>query len=64
MTEIDLFTAVSQVGFPIGVAVFLLWKGYNQDQKYLEALQKLSTLLEEHIKQKDLLVSMLKDTQK
>ena len=36
MTEIDLITAVSQVGFPIAVAVFLLWKGYTQDQEFLK----------------------------
>ncbi len=60
MTEIELVSLIGQTGFPISVAVFLLWKGYTQDQKYLEVLQKLSTLLEEHIRQKDQAIELLK----
>ncbi len=63
MTEIDLLGAVAQVGFPIAVAVFLLWKGYNQDKEYLAALQELSTLMREHMKQKDVAIEMLKSAQ-
>ncbi len=60
MSEIDLLGAVAQVGFPITVAVFLLWKGYTQDKEYLRVLQKLTTLLEEHVRQKDAALEMLK----
>lgn len=60
MTEIDLLGAVAQVGFPIAVAVFLLWKGYNQDKEYLKALQDLATLMREHVAQKDQALEMLK----
>ncbi len=61
MIETELIEAIAQVGFPITVAVFLLWKGYTQDQEYLKALQKLTTLLEEHIRQKDAALDMLKE---
>ncbi len=47
MSEIDLLGAVAQVGFPIAVAIFLLWKGYTQDQEYLKVLQQLKTEIEE-----------------
>jgi hypothetical protein len=63
MTEIDLLGAVAQVGFPIAVAVFLLWKGYNQDKEYLTALQDLSTLMREHGAQKDAALEMLQKCQ-
>jgi hypothetical protein len=53
MTDINLLEAVAQVGFPIAVAVFLLWKGYTQDKEYLIALQELSAALREHMNQKD-----------
>jgi hypothetical protein len=41
MTELDLMAAISQVGFPIAVSVFLLWKGYTQDKAYMELLTVL-----------------------
>lgn len=41
MTEVGLVEFVAQVGFPIAVSCWLLIKGYNQDQKYLEVLTKL-----------------------
>lgn len=43
MTEIDIITAISQVGFPIAVSVFLLWKGYTQDKAYMQVLTELKT---------------------
>ncbi len=61
MTESTLLEAVAQVGFPIAVAVFLLWKGYNQDKEYLKALQDLSTLMREHMKMKDAALELLKE---
>lgn len=42
MTEFDIINVISQVGFPIAVAAFLLWKGYTQDKEFLSVLQKLS----------------------
>jgi len=42
MTEIELVSLISQVGFPIAVAVFLLWKGYTQDKEYMKILQQLA----------------------
>ena len=63
MTEIDLLGAVAQVGFPIAVAVFLLWKGYNQDKEYLKALQELATLMREHTRQKETITDMLQKCQ-
>lgn len=60
MTEIDLIGATAQVGFPIAVVVFLLWKGYTQDKEYLKALQDLATLMREHISQKDQAIELLK----
>jgi len=63
MTEMTLLEAVAQVGFPIAVAVFLLVKGYTQDKEYLAALQKMNTLLEMHIAQKDEALKMLQNTQ-
>jgi hypothetical protein len=41
MSEIDLMTGVSQVGFPIAVSIFLLWKGYTQDKAYMQVLTDL-----------------------
>ncbi len=41
MSDIDLMQAVAQVGFPIAVACFLLWKGYTQDKEYLQVLTEL-----------------------
>jgi len=64
MTEIELVSLISQVGFPIAVAVFLLWKGYTQDKEFLKALQDLSTLMREHISQKDQAIELLKDATK
>lgn len=60
MTELTIIEAVAQVGFPIAVACFLLWKGYTQDKEYLKALQDLATLMREHISQKDAALEMLK----
>jgi hypothetical protein len=53
MTEIDLITAVSQVGFPITVAVYLLWKGYTQDQEFLKVLTELKNEILEIRKEHD-----------
>ncbi len=61
MTEIDMLGAVAQVGFPIAVACFLLWKGYTQDVAYLRALQELSSALREHMRQKDEALGLLRD---
>lgn len=61
MAETEFLAAVAQVGFPIAVAAFLLWKSYTQDKEYLAVLQKLSTMLEQHIKQKDEALEILKD---
>lgn len=61
MTDITLLEAVAQVGFPIAVAIFLLWKGYTQDKEYLKALQDLTTLMREHMKMKDQALEMLKN---
>lgn len=63
MTELTLLEAVAQVGFPIAVAVFLLWKGYTQDKEYLKALQDLATLMRAHITQKDQALEQLKTSQ-
>ena len=60
MVETEILEAVAQVGFPIAVATFLLWKGYTQDKEFLKALQDLSTLMREHISQKDQMIEMLK----
>jgi hypothetical protein len=46
MTEIDILQAVAQVGFPIAVAVFLLWKGYTQDKEYLAVLIEIKTQIQ------------------
>jgi uncharacterized membrane protein YccC len=61
MTEMTLLEAVAQVGFPIAVAIFLLWKGYTQDKEYLKALQDLSAALREHMRQKDEALQMLRE---
>jgi len=63
MTEMDLLGAVAQVGFPIAVAIFLLWKGYNQDKEYLKALQDLSATMREHTQQKDAVLELLQKCQ-
>jgi hypothetical protein len=63
MTEIDLLGAVAQVGFPIAVAVWLLWKGYTQDKEYLKALQDLATMMRDHTQQKDDLMNMIQKCQ-
>jgi len=60
MIESTLLEAVAQVGFPIAVATFLLWKGYTQDKEYLKALQDLAALMREHVIQKDAALDMLK----
>ena len=60
MVETEILEAVAQVGFPIAVACFLLWKGYTQDKEYLKALQDLATLMREHTSQKDAALEMLK----
>jgi hypothetical protein len=63
MTELTLLEAVAQVGFPIAVAVFLIWKGYTQDKEYLKALQDLATLMREHASQKDAVLELLQKCQ-
>lgn len=60
MIEIDPVTLISQTGFPIGVSIWLLWKGYTQDREYLKALQDLTACMREHMRQKDQLVEMLR----
>ena len=60
MTDVDLVNLVVNQGFATAVAVFLLWKGYTQDKEYLKVLQDLSTLMREHISQKDAALDMLK----
>jgi hypothetical protein len=47
MSEIDILQAVSQVGFPIAVSAFLLWKGYNQDKEYLAVLTEIKTEIQD-----------------
>jgi len=39
----ELVDLVSQTGFPIGVSIFLLYKGYTQDKAFLVALTKLDS---------------------
>jgi len=63
VTEISLLEAVAQVGFPIAVAVFLIWKGYTQDKEYLKALQDLATLMREHSMQKESALALLQKCQ-
>jgi len=36
---------ISQVGFPIFVAVWLLWKGEQQNRHIVEALNNLKTVV-------------------
>ena len=47
MSEIDILQAVSQVGFPIAVSAFLLWKGYTQDKEFLMLVKTTRELLQE-----------------
>lgn len=61
MIEIDIVQLVSQTGFPIAVATYLLWRGHVQDREYLKALQELTSLLKEHIRQKDEAIQLLKE---
>ena len=58
MTEIDLITAVSQVGFPSAVSVFLLWKGYTQDQEFLKVLTDLKNDIGEIRKEHDRIIKV------
>lgn len=60
MTELDLVALIGQTGFPIAVAAFLLWKGYTQDLRYLEILQKISDQIAEHTRMKDETLALLK----
>ena len=60
MSELDIIGAISQVGFPIAAAAFLLWKGYTQDQKYLERLEELSAQIQKHIEQTESALQILK----
>lgn len=57
----ELLQAVAQVGFPIAVAIFLLWKGYTQDKEYLAVLIEMKVLLEKHIQEKSLAIKFLQD---
>ncbi len=63
MIETTLIEAVAQVGFPVAVAIFLLYKGYTQDKEYLKALQDLATLMRDHVEQKDVLLTLLQKSQ-
>lgn len=60
MPDVDIVPLISQTGFPIAVAAFLLWKGYTQDKEFLEILQKLSDQIADHTKTKDESLAMLK----
>lgn len=51
--DIDIVQIVSQTGFPIAVAVFLLWKGYTQDVEFLKVLQDLTNEIRELRKEHD-----------
>jgi len=63
MTEIDLIPAIGQVGFPIAVAAFLLWRGYTQDKEFLKILQELAIQIRTHTDQKETVVEMLQKCQ-
>ena len=43
MVELDILTLITNQGFAIGVSVFLLYKGYTQDQEYLKVLQDMKS---------------------
>ncbi len=47
MAEIDLLSAIGQIGFPMAVAAFLLYKGYTQDKEYLAVLTEIKTAITE-----------------
>lgn len=53
MVDIDLVSLVSQTGFPIAVAVYLLWKGYTQDKEYLVVMQQMLAEIREIRKEHD-----------
>ena len=56
MTEIDLFTAITNQGFAIAVTIFLLYerqKYNNQQQEFnnsiVQQLQKIAIIIDERI---------------
>lgn len=51
--ETDIVQLISQTGFPIAVAVFLLYKGYTQDVEFLKVLQALTAEIKELRKEHD-----------
>ena len=42
----DIVSAVSQVGFPIALCVFLVWQNAKQDAYYRDILDKLRETVE------------------
>lgn len=55
----ELFLKYSDLGFAYLVSLFLLWKGYKQDERYIKALERIETLLRQHTAQKDKALAML-----
>ncbi len=49
----ELIQAVAQVGFPIAVSCFLLWKGYTLDREYLSVLTEMRDELRNHTAEKE-----------
>ncbi len=60
--DIELLNSLNTYGFPTAVSCFLLWKGYQQDQRFIEALEQLNNKLDSHVKQKDQTLTLIEAT--
>lgn len=43
-----LFTAITTIGFPIVMCVYLVWNGHNREKRETERNDKFAELLTEH----------------
>lgn len=49
MTDMDIIKTVGEVGFPIAVAVYLLYERGKFNQKIVASMEKISVVLEERL---------------
>lgn len=42
----DLFSAISNVGFPIAISIYLIYSGNRRDEKFSEAIEGLRRTVE------------------
>ncbi|MDP2106503.1 MAG: hypothetical protein Q8J76_10965 [Desulfobulbaceae bacterium] len=60
----ELILKYSDIGFAYAVSLFLLWKGYKQDERFLTVMERLEAKIDLHTRQKDKALALLEKPKK